>query len=240
MKILVIDGNSILNRAFYGIKLLTTKDGRYTNAIYGFITMFLKLKEDYAPDAVAVAFDMKGPTFRHKMYSEYKAQRKGMPEELAQQMPVIKELLQALGIKILEQEGWEADDILGTFADNCTGEDRCFVATGDRDSLQLVSDNVSVVLSTTKKGRPLSVFYDKEKIMEEYGVEPHGLIEIKGLMGDSSDNIPGVAGVGIKTAKMLIHRFGTIDKLYEELESSDLKENLKDKLIADKEMGLCF
>lgn len=237
MKLLVIDGNSILNRAFYGIKLLTTKDGRYTNAIYGFITMFLKLKEDYAPDAVAVAFDVKAPTFRHKMYSGYKAKRKGMPEELAQQLPVLKDLLKALGIKTVEAAGWEADDFLGTFADKCEGEDHCFIATGDRDSLQLIKDNVNVVLASTKMGRPISTCYDKEKIMEEYGVEPHGLIEIKALMGDASDNVPGVAGVGEKTAKMLIQRFGTIDKLYEELESSDLKQNLKDKLTADKEMA---
>ena len=237
MKLLVIDGNSILNRAFYGIKLLTTKDGRYTNAIYGFLTMYLKLKDDYMPDAVAVAFDVKAPTFRHKMYSGYKAQRKGMPEELAQQLPVLKELLQALGLKTVELAGWEADDILGTFADKCAGEDHCFVATGDRDSLQLISDKVNVILASTKMGRPLSTCYDKAKIMEEYGVEPYSLIEIKALMGDSSDNVPGVAGVGEKTAKMLIQRFSTIDKLYEELESSDLKQSLKDKLTADKEMA---
>ncbi|HZK39214.1 MAG TPA: DNA polymerase I [Clostridia bacterium] len=237
MKLLVIDGNSIINRAFYGIKLLTTKDGRYTNAIYGFLTMFLKLKEDYAPDAVAIAFDVKAPTFRHELYSGYKAQRKGMPEELAQQLPVLKELLHALGLKTVELAGWEADDILGTFADKCTQDDRCFIATGDRDSLQLIDENVSVVLASTKMGRPLSIFYDKEKIVEEYGVDPHTLIEIKALMGDSSDNIPGVAGVGEKTAKVLIQRFGSIDKLYEELDDSDLRQTLKDRLMTGKEMA---
>lgn len=237
MKLLVIDGNSILNRAFYGIKLLTTKDGRYTNGIYGFLTIYLKLKEECAPDAVAVAFDVKAPTFRHRLYDGYKAQRKGMPAELAQQLPVLKELLGALGIKTVEMPGWEADDILGTFARLCTGDNQCFAATGDRDSLQLVNDNVTVLLASTKMGRPLSVRYNKAKIAEEYGVEPAQLIEIKALMGDSSDNIPGVAGIGQKTAGDLIQRFGSIDKIYEEIETADIKQAVKDKLKADKEMA---
>ena len=237
MKLLVIDGNSILNRAFYGIKLLTTKDGRYTNGIYGFLTIFLKLKEECAPDAIAVAFDVKAPTFRHELYGGYKAQRKGMPAELAQQMPVLKELLGALGIKVIEKAGWEADDILGTFAGNCDNDDICIAATGDRDSLQLVNDKVTVLLASTQMGRPVTVRYDEQKIAEEYGVKPEQLIEIKALMGDSSDNIPGVAGVGQKTAADLIQRFGTIDRLYEELNEADIKPAVKEKLAAGKDMA---
>lgn len=237
MKLLIIDGNSILNRAFYGIKLLTTKDGRYTNGIYGFLTIFLKLKEECAPDAIAVAFDVKAPTFRHELYGAYKAQRKGMPAELAQQMPILKELLEALGIKIIEKAGWEADDILGTFADKCGADDQCFTATGDRDSLQLINEKVTVLLASTKMGRPLTVHYDEAKVLEEYGVEPKQLIEIKALMGDSSDNIPGVAGVGQKTAADLIQRFGSIDKIYENIDDAEIKPAVKDKLAADKEMA---
>lgn len=164
MKLLVIDGNSILNRAFYGIKLLTTKDGHYTNAIYGFLTMFRKISEDTSPEGVAVAFDMRAPTFRHKEYAGYKAQRKGMPEELAQQLPILKELLQLLGYKIVECEGYEADDILGTLAAACEKSGgQCVIATGDRDSLQLVSENVTVRLAATKMGRPEVTVYDTEK-----------------------------------------------------------------------------
>ena len=155
MKLLVIDGNSIVNRAFYGIKLLTTKDGRFTNGIYGFMNILLKLRDENSPDAVVAAFDLKAPTFRHKMYDGYKAGRKGMPDELAQQMPVLKELLSALGYKIIEKEGYEADDILGTMASLCRREGaECVIATGDRDSLQLVSDDASVLLASTKMGRP--------------------------------------------------------------------------------------
>jgi len=237
MKLLVIDGNSILNRAFYGIKLLTTKDGRYTNGIYGFLTILLKLREECSPDAIAVAFDVKAPTFRHELYGGYKAQRKGMPAELAQQLPTLKELLAALGIKTVEKAGWEADDILGTFTDKCGAEDQCFAATGDRDSLQLVNDKVTVLLASTQMGRPVTVRYDKKKIAEEYGVEPEQLIEIKALMGDSSDNIPGVAGVGQKTAGDLIQHFGTIDNLYEKIEDADIKQAVKDKLTANKDMA---
>ena len=150
MRFLVIDGNSIVNRAFYGIKVLTTKDGRFTNAIQGFMNIFLSLKKEYSPDRVAVAFDLKAPTFRHKIYKDYKAGRKPMPDELRQQIPVLKDLLKSLGYKIVECEGWEADDILGTVAKACTGDDKCFIATGDRDSLQLIGDNSTVLLATSK------------------------------------------------------------------------------------------
>lgn len=234
---MVIDGNSILNRAFYGIKLLTTKDGRFTNGIYGFMSILLRLTDEVKPDGVAIAFDVKAPTFRHKMYDGYKAQRKGMPPELAQQMPVLKELLKALGYTLLEKEGWEADDILGTLAANCPDNSECFIATGDRDSLQLVDKRVNVLLTATKMGRPQTVRYDEEKIMEVYGVTPPQLIDIKALQGDSSDNIPGVAGVGEKTAGDLIKSFGNIDYIYENLETIDIKDSVRKKLAADKDMA---
>ena len=236
MKLLALDGNSILNRAFYGIKLLTTKDGtKFTNGIYGFLNILLRLQEEVTPDAVAIAFDVKAPTFRHEMYSGYKANRKGMPPELAQQMPVLKELLTALGYKILEAPGWEADDILGTLASGCNDNDFCYIATGDRDSLQLVRDNVNVLLASTKMGRPQSVKYDRDKIMEEYSVSPEQMIDIKALMGDASDCIPGVAGIGQKTAQDLISRFGSIDKIFSDIESIDIKKGVHDKLINDKD-----
>ncbi len=235
MKLLVLDGNSILNRAFYGIKLLTTKDGRFTNGIYGFINILLKLLEETAPDGVAVAFDVKAPTFRHEMYSGYKANRKGMPDELAQQMPVLKELLAAMGYRIVEKAGWEADDILGTLAANCTAADSCFIATGDRDSLQLVRENVNVLLASTKMGQTHTTRYTVERVKEEYLVEPEKLIDIKALMGDSSDCIPGVAGIGQKTASDLVSRFGGLDEIYEKLDTLDIKKGVHDKLAADKD-----
>lgn len=238
MKLLALDGNSILNRAFYGIKLLTTKDGsKFTNGIYGFLNILLRLKEEVAPDAVAIAFDVKAPTFRHEMYSGYKANRKGMPPELAQQMPPLKELLSALGYKILEAPGWEADDILGTLAANCKDGDFCYIATGDRDSLQLVRNNVNVLLASTKMGRPQSVKYDCKKIKEEYLVTPEQMIDIKALMGDSSDCIPGVAGIGQKTAQDLISRFGSIDNIYADIDTIDIKKGVREKLANDKEMA---
>ncbi|MDR3314255.1 MAG: DNA polymerase I [Oscillospiraceae bacterium] len=235
MKILVLDGNSILNRAFYGIKLLTTKDGRFTNAIVGFMNIYLALREQVAPDSVAVAFDRREPTFRHQMYDGYKAQRKGMPPELAAQLEPLKEILRALGLRLLEAPGWEADDILGTLAAACGPEDSCYIATGDRDSLQLVSERVNVLLAQTKMGKPQTSLYRPETILEEYGVPPAELIEIKALMGDASDNIPGVAGVGQKTAQELIRRFHSIDALYANLEDAMLKPAQRLKLAAGKE-----
>lgn len=235
MRLLVIDGNSIINRAFYGIKLLTTKDGRFTNGIYGFMNIFHRLLEDCTPDRVAIAFDLKAPTFRHKMYEEYKAGRKGMPDELHEQMPVLKELLTLMGYKIVEKEGWEADDILGTLSVQMGEGDKCFIATGDRDSLQLVSENTTVMLASTKMGRTQTVSYDIAKIKEEYGVTPKQMIEIKALQGDSSDNIPGVAGVGPKTAGELIQKYGSIEYIYENLDSLDIKPKLREKLETDKD-----
>lgn len=236
MRLLVIDGNSIVNRAFYGIKLLSTKSGYYTNAIYGFLNILLKNQELSQADAVAVAFDMHAPTFRHKMYVEYKAGRHGMPDELRQQMPVLKKLLKILGYKTIECEGWEADDILGTLAESCRKNgDECFIATGDRDSLQLAHGGVKVLLARTKTGQAVTDIYDEAAIMEEYGVSPQALIQVKALQGDSSDNIPGVAGVGAKTALDLIQKFQSIDYIYENIEDIDIKKGIRDKLARDKE-----
>lgn len=236
MKLLVLDGNSIVNRAFYGIKLLTNKNGEYTNAIYGFLNILLKLEDICSPDAVAVAFDVHAPTFRHKMYDEYKAGRKGMPDELRAQMPVLKEILKNLGIKTIEKEGWEADDILGTLADACRKNgDECFIATGDRDSLQLAHGGVKVLLARTKMGQAVTDIYDEKAIDEEYGVTPDELIQVKALQGDASDNIPGVAGVGAKTALDLISRFHNLDYIYENLDELDIKPGVKAKLKNDKE-----
>ena len=236
MKLLVLDGNSIFNRAFYGIKLLTAKDGTFTNAIYGFLTMLHKIKEDTNPDAVAVAFDMRAPTFRHKEYDGYKAQRKGMPPELAQQLPILKELLTLLGYRIVECEGYEADDILGTLARVCTEEGHeCVLATGDRDSLQLVNPSVTVRLAATKFGQPVVTVYDEAKIKEDYGVTPHQLIDIKALQGDSSDNIPGVSGIGAKGAADLIQKYGSIEAIYQNFDQLDLKPAMRKKLEEGKE-----
>ena len=236
LKLLAIDGNSIINRAFYGIKLLTTKDGRYTNAVYGFINILNKLSDSEKPDGIAVAFDLKAPTFRHKKYAEYKAGRKGMPDELASQLPIMKEWLRLAGCVCVECEGYEADDILGTLAASCEKSgDSCVIATGDRDSLQLISDNTRVLLAATKMGKPEIINYDKAALAEKYGLTPPEMIELKSLMGDSSDNIPGVAGVGEKTATDLITRFHTIDNIYENLDTLDIKESVRKKLGEGKE-----
>ena len=236
MKLLVLDGNSILNRAFYGIKLLTTKDGRFTNGIYGFLTIYLSLLEQSGADGVAVAFDVKQPTFRHAMYDQYKAGRHGMPEELAQQLPVLKELLSAMGLCVVEAPGFEADDILGTLAARCAAQGQaCVLATGDRDSLQLVGDGIQVWLAATKMGRPETRKYTPEVVLEEYGVTPAQLIEVKALMGDSSDNIPGVAGVGQKTAQALVARFGSLEEIYSHLDDPAIKPGVRAKLLQDKE-----
>lgn len=235
MKILAIDGNSILNRAFYGIRALSTKDGRFTNGIYGFLTILMKLRDEVKPDGVAIAFDLKAPTFRHKMYDGYKANRHGMPPELAQQLPVLKELLVALGYKIISLEGYEADDILGTVAEMCKNGDECYIATGDRDSFQLIRDNVTVLLPHTKMGTTTTEVYTPARIKDEYGVTPIQMIDIKALQGDASDCIPGVAGVGQKTAGDLIQKFGTIKNIYDNIDTLEIKDNLKNKLVNDKE-----
>ena len=249
-KLVVIDGNSILNRAFYGImssKMLQTADGTYTNAVYGFLAILFKLLEDVNPDYMAVAFDVKHPTKRHEMYKEYKGTRKGMPDELASQMPIIKDVLKAMNITVIEKEGYEADDILGTLAKYSEKKGmEVILLTGDRDSFQLVSENIIIRMPRTKGGKTETENFDKSKILEVYGIEPKQLIEVKGLMGDSSDNIPGVPGVGEKTALNLIKEYHTIDEIYERLEAGEqiakgkLKENLennKDLAILSRELG---
>ncbi len=236
MKLLVLDGNSILNRAFYGIKLLSTKSGDFTNGIYGFLTMLRKLLDETEAQGVAVAFDMRAPTFRHKQYAGYKSNRKGMPEELAQQLPVLQQLLRDLGYTVVTCEGWEADDILGTLAAACEREGHeCLIATGDRDSLQLVSDTTSVRLATTKFGQPQVTLYDKAKIKEEYGVTPRQMIDLKAIQGDTSDCIPGVAGIGPKGAGELIQHFGSLEEVYAHLDDPAIKPNARKKLEASRE-----
>ena len=238
MRLLVIDGNSIANRAFFGIKLLTTKDGRYTNAIFGFLNIMLSLLKESQPDEVAVAFDLRAPTFRHKMYEGYKATRHGMPDELAQQMPVLKEILTDLGYRIVTAEGWEADDILGTLAAACAArQNDCFLATGDRDSLQLVSDTTTVLLATTALGRSKTVTMDVDAIREKYGIEPKQLIEVKSLMGDASDNIPGVRGIGEKTALSLVQNFGSLEGVYEHIDDKRIKPKQREHLLECRELA---
>ena len=227
MKLLAIDGNSIINRAFYGVKMLSNKKGVFTNAIFGFMNIYMKHIADVKPDAVAVAFDLRSPTFRHKKVDTYKANRKGMPDELAQQLPMVKELLGLMGVKVVECEGFEADDILGTLSKACSDtNNQCFVLTGDRDSLQLIDDNVTVILAKTKE----DVYYTPQQFMDDYGFEPIKLIDLKALMGDSSDNISGVAGIGEKTASSLIREYGTIENLYANYEDSALTKGVKTKL----------
>lgn len=235
MKLLAIDGNSIMNRAFYGIKVLTNSKGVFTNAITGFMNIYLKEKEEVKPDCVAVAFDLRAPTFRHKANAAYKANRKGMPEELAQQMPIIKKLLTVLGIKIVECEGYEADDILGTLSKAAadSGND-CVILTGDRDSFQLVSEHTTVRLAGTKETK----IYTPDRIMTEYGVSPRQMIEVKALMGDTSDNISGVKGIGEKTALSLIQQTGSVDKLYEMLDEIKLTPSVRKKLEGGKQDAL--
>ncbi len=236
MKLLVLDGNSILNRAFFGIKLLSTKSGDFTNGIYGFLTMFRKIYDETQPDAVAIAFDMRAPTFRHKQYAGYKSNRKGMPEELAQQLPVLQQLLKDLGYRIVTCEGWEADDILGTLSAAAEREgSSCVIATGDRDSLQLVSPATTVRLMSTKFGQPQVTVFDEQKIMDEYGVTPRQMIDIKAIQGDSSDCIPGVAGIGPKGAGELVQKYGSLENIYQNLDDPEIKPAARKKLEASKD-----
>ncbi len=236
MKLMILDGNSIINRAFYGVRLLSTKDGVYTNAIYGFLNILEHLRADEQPDALCVAFDLKAPTFRHLAYDGYKATRHPMPEELAMQMPLMKEVLGAMNIPIYECEGWEADDILGTAGEICAREGTdCVIVTGDRDSLQLVTDRVTVKLVTSKSGQTITTNYTPDVFRAEYGFDPVRLVDLKSLMGDSSDNIPGVAGIGPKTATGLLLEYGTLDGVYEHL--PEIKESVRKKLEKDREQA---
>ncbi len=238
MKLLILDGNSVINRAFYGIRPLTTRDGLYTNGIFGFLNILQKAMHEESPDALCVAFDLHGPTFRHEMYDGYKATRHGMPEELAMQMPVMKQVLSAMNIPIYECQGWEADDVIGTVADICGKTDwDCVVLTGDRDSLQLVDDHVTVKLVRTQGGQTTAQNYTPSVFREEYGLEPLRLIDLKALMGDSSDNIPGVAGVGPKTATELLKKYGSLEGVYENLSPENMKGKLFEKLEKGREMA---
>ena len=216
MKLMVIDGNSIINRAFYGVRPLTTREGLHTNAVYGFVTTLQKLLDEEAPEALCVTFDRREPTFRHLSYEGYKAQRKGMPEELAQQLPVLKEVLDAMDIPRYELAGYEADDLIGTISRKCEAAGwACVVVTGDKDSLQLITDKTKVKLVSTRMGQTTTKDMTEDAFREAYGFDPIHIIDLKALMGDASDNIPGVSGVGEKTAMALIQRYQTVDAIYE-------------------------
>ncbi len=236
MKVLILDGNSILNRAFYAIPYLTAPDGLHTGGIYGFLVTFLRTLKAEAPDGVAVAFDLPAPTFRHKAYAEYKATRHKMPQELAEQLPVLKEVLSAMQVCILEKEGYEADDIIGTVAKMCEENSAdCRILTGDRDDLQLASQYTHILLTTTRGGKTETVEFSEKEVEEKYGISPKGLIEAKGLMGDSSDNIPGVRGIGEKTALSLIQKYKTLEGVYENL--GEMKGAQLTKLTEGRDMA---
>ncbi len=238
MKLMVIDGNSILNRAFYGVRPLSTRDGLPTHAIYGFLNILLKLTGESSPDALCVTFDLKAPTFRHDAYEGYKAQRKPMPEELAAQLPVMKEVLDAMNIPRFEREGWEADDLIGTAARCCEESGwECEVVTGDKDSLQLITDRTHVKLVSSRMGQTNTREMNPETFAAEYGFEPHKMVDLKALMGDASDNIPGVPGVGEKTAMELVRRYGTVKDLYERLDGLDVKPAVRRKLEDGRSMA---
>ena len=238
MKLLILDGNSVINRAFFGVRPLTTREGLYTHAIYGFLNILERMEKEEQPDAVCVAFDLHGPTFRHEKYDGYKATRHAMPEELAQQMPVMKQVLTAMNIPIYACQGWEADDVIGTVGRICSNNDwECVIVTGDRDSLQLIDRNVHVKLVISKPGQTTATLYNEEKFRAEYGFAPAKMVDLKALMGDSSDNIPGVAGVGPKTATELLMKFGSLDGVYENLEDSSIRPKLREKLEQAKDMA---
>ena len=235
-KLLIFDGNSIINRAFYAIKALTNSKGFYTNGIHGFMNIFFKFVDEEKPDYICVAFDLRVKTFRHKMYEGYKAQRKGMPEELASQMPYLKQILNAMNITILEKEGYEADDIIGTVAKKCDDSGiKCTIVSGDKDDLQLASENTHIKLIVTRMGKTETTDFDHNAVLEKYGVTPKEFIHVKALMGDTSDNIPGVAGIGEKSAFALISEYKSLDNLYAHID--DLKGAQKTKIEADKEMA---
>ena len=236
MKLLILDGNSVINRAFFGVKPLTTREGLFTHAIYGFLNILDRMEKEEQPDAVCVAFDLHGPTFRHLKYDGYKATRHGMPEELAMQMPVMKDVLRAMNIPIYECQGWEADDVIGTVGRICSNNGwQCVIVTGDRDSLQLIDENVHVKLVISKPGQTTATLYTEEVFRAEYGFEPKKMVDLKALMGDSSDNIPGVAGVGPKTATDLLLKFGSLDGIYEHIDDASIRPKLREKLEASRD-----
>ena len=236
MKLLILDGNSIVNRAFYGVRMLNAPDGMPTNGVYGFLSILRKLLDEEKPEAVCVAFDLKAPTFRHLRYEGYKAQRKGMPEELAVQMPILKQVLDAMGILRLELEGFEADDLLGTVAAKCENNGwECRIVTGDKDSFQLISETTHVCHVKSRMGQTTTTEYTPELFFEEYGFEPKCIIDLKALMGDASDNIPAVPGVGEKTAMALVQKYKHLETIYAELDTLDVKEGMRKKLREGKD-----
>lgn len=236
MKLMILDGNSIVNRAYYGVRMLNAPDGTPTNAVYGFLAILQRLLDANSPDALCVAFDLPAPTFRHRQYARYKAQRKPMPDDLAVQMPLLKDVLSAMGIKQLSAEGWEADDVLGTVAKLCEADGwDCEIVTGDRDSFQLITEKTDVLHVKTAKGQTETIDYDLKRFNDEYGFAPPLMVDLKALMGDASDNIPGVAGIGEKTALDLIRRFGTIESIYSNLDTLDIKDSVRKKLSAGEE-----
>jgi DNA polymerase-1 len=242
MKMMVLDGNSIVNRAFYGVKPLSTRDGLYTNAIFGFLNILQKLMEEDKPDGLCITFDQKAPTFRHLAFSDYKAQRKGMPEELAMQLPVLKEVLSAMNIPMYAMDGWEADDLMGTISRQCeaSGWD-CTLVTGDKDSLQLVTEHTHVKLVVSRMGQTTTREMTPDLFREEYGFDPIHLIDLKALMGDSSDNYPGVPGIGEKTAMTLIQTYGSVENLYANFDTAELKPAQRRKLDEGRESArLCY
>ena len=235
-KLMILDGNSIVNRAFYGVRPLNAPDGTPTNAVYGFLAILQKLLDGEAPDSLCVAFDLPAPTFRHDMFEGYKAQRKPMPDDLAVQMPLLKETLDAMHIRRLEAAGWEADDVLGSVAAKCEKSGwECEIVTGDKDSFQLITDTTSVLHVKTRMGQTETILYDKARFAEEYGFAPPLMVDLKALMGDASDNIPGVPGIGEKTALDLVRRFGTVENIYANLETLDIKDSVRKKLDAGRE-----
>jgi DNA polymerase-1 len=229
---MALDGNSIVNRAFYGVRQLSTRDGTPTNGVFGFLQILQKLITDESPDAICVAFDLKAPTFRHELYAGYKSSRKGMPDELAAQMPILKDVLDAMNIRRYELSGWEADDLLGAFSTRCEADGwDCVIVTGDKDSLQLVTDKTRVKLVKSRMGQTETRDYTPGVFFDEYGFEPKKMIDLKSLMGDKSDEIPGVRGVGEKTAMELVQKYGGVTDIYEKLDALDIRDTLRQKLV---------
>ncbi len=236
MKLLILDGNSLINRAYYGIRMLNAPDGTPTNAVYGFLAILQRLIDSESPDSICVSFDVHAPTFRHRQYAEYKAGRRPMPEELKIQLPLLKEVLDAMAIPRLELAGWEADDILGTVSlmESQRGNE-CVVVSGDKDALQLIGEGVRVLHVKTAKGVTETINYTAERFREEYGFDAPAMVDLKALMGDSSDNLPGVPGVGEKTAMDLISRFGSLTSVYDNLADPSIKKGVRSKLEAGRE-----
>lgn len=240
-KLMIIDGNSIMNRAFYGLQgaqLLSTGDGLYTNAIFGFINILFKFLDEEKPKYICVAFDLKAPTFRHIEYEGYKAHRKGMPQELRVQVPVLKEVIDAMNIKRLEIEGYEADDIIGTIAKRYENETEVVIVTGDKDSFQLISDKIRVKIPTTRAGKTETHDYTLSKFTETYGITPLQFIDVKGVMGDPSDNIPGIPGVGEKTALDLVKKYGSVENILDNAEELEVRKNVKENILNNKELAV--